>query len=239
MFQSVIHQQQSGRFGAGAGVSVLVHAGLVAAVLFVSRGVVEEELKPVPPEPVLTLVRQLPRGNPTPAPTQAVAQPQPRPKPKRLVQSSVIPPLPPPEVMPPPPAPVDTFVSNLPVVPNSDPDGADTGGDPTAEPGEGTTNIRTLEPEDEGTVVFDGDMQQPKLLSGAAIQYTREALEARVQGLLVAKCVIARTVRSHSTLALQGEAGAMQALRVQAGRRVPQLRTLRVRAPPTRGGWGR
>jgi protein TonB len=29
-------------------------------------------------------------------------------------------------------------------------------------------------------------------MSGASIQYTREALEARVQGMLIAKCVITR-----------------------------------------------
>jgi protein TonB len=192
MFQSVIHQEQSGRFGAGAGVSALVHAGLVAAVLFLSRGVVEEPPPPVRPKLVVQLQPRPPRGNPAPAPAKAAVQPQPRRK-KKLVQPSAIPPAPLPlEAMPPPPAPAETFVSNLPVVSNSHPDGDDTNGDPRAEPSDLPANILPLEPHEEGPVVFATGMQQPKLLSGAAIQYTREALEDRVQGLLVARCVITR-----------------------------------------------
>jgi len=192
MFQSVIHQEQSGRFGAGAGVSALVHAGLVAAVMFLSRGVVEEP-KLVPPEVVFKVAPRPPRGNPTPLPSEPVAQKPPRPRPaKKLVQPAVIPTLPPPETLPPPPAPVEPFVSNLPVVPNSHPDGDERNGDPTARPSDLPANILPVEPPEVGVVAFSADMQPPKLLSGTAIQYSRAALEDRVQGLLVARCVITR-----------------------------------------------
>lgn len=191
MFQSVIHQEQSGRFGAGAGVSVLVHAGLVAAVLLLSRGVVDQPPSVVPPE-VVFKVAQPPRGNPTPAPIHQAAQPPPRPRARTPVQPTVIPPLPPPDAMPPPPAPPELVAGHLPFIPNSHPDGAETGGDPTAEPSELPVNILPVEPPDEGAVVFREGMQPPKLLSGTAIHYSREALEDRVQGLLVARCVITR-----------------------------------------------
>jgi protein TonB len=191
MFQSVIHHRQSSRLGAGAGVSALVHAVLVAALVFVSRGVVEEP-KPVPPEVVFKVPARPPRGNPVPPPAQPAAQPPPQRKRPKLAQPSVIPPLPPPDAMPPPPAPVEPVVSNLPIVPDSHPDGDPTNGDPTASPGNIPTDIVPVEPPPEGAVVFREGMKPPKLLSGAAIQYTREALEDRVQGLLVAKCIITR-----------------------------------------------
>jgi protein TonB len=190
MFQSVIHPKPPGRFGAGASVSVLVHTGLVAAVLLLSRGVVEEP-KPAPPELVFKVAPRPPHGIPAPAPTQQVAQPQPKRRQAKLAQPAVIPPLPPPETVPPPPAPVQSFVSNLPVFPNSHPDGAETNGDPTAKPSDLPPNIDPVEIP-EGAVVFREGMQPPKLLSGATIQYTREALEDRVQGLLVARCIITR-----------------------------------------------
>lgn len=190
MFQSVIHQEQSGRFGAGAGVSVLVHAGLVAAVLLLSRGVVEEP-RPVEPPEVVFKVAQPPRGNPTPAAVHQAAQPPP-PRPRRPVQPSAMVPRPPPDAPTPPPAPMEPVASQLPFIPNSHPKGVDTGGDPTVRPTDLPANILPLEPPDEGAVVFHEGMQPPKLLSGTAIHYTREALEDRVQGLLVARCVITR-----------------------------------------------
>ncbi len=39
-------------------------------------------------------------------------------------------------------------------------------------------------------ISFGQGMEPPKLISGAPIQYTREALEARVAGLMIVKCVI-------------------------------------------------
>jgi len=191
MFQSVIHHEQSSRLGAGAGVSVLVHAGLVAALMFVSRGVVEEA-KPAPPEVVFKVAPRPPKGNPVPPPTQPAAQPPPQRKRPKLAQPSVIPPLPPPDVAPPPPAPLEPVVSNLPIVPNSHPEGDEKNGDPTARPSDVPANIIPVEQPSAGAVVFHEGMKAPRLLSGAAIQYTREALEDRVQGLLVAKCIITR-----------------------------------------------
>jgi protein TonB len=55
------------------------------------------------------------------------------------------------------------------------------------------TATNTVEPTGEEVVPFvSGNMTAPQLLTGASLQYTREALEARVEGLLIARCVITR-----------------------------------------------
>jgi protein TonB len=72
--------------------------------------------------------------------------------------------------------------------PLGDPNGSDTGtrdgtldGSPDGVPGvEGG----------DGPPVFTGGMTRPVLLSGPAIAYPREAVEARVEGTMIAKCVI-------------------------------------------------
>jgi protein TonB len=193
MFQSVVEQKgwRSGRFGTGAGVSVLVHAGIVAAVFFVSAGAAVEPKKE-DPTVVFKPPMQPPRGNPNPAKAKPVAQPKPKPKPKKLVQPAVIPPTPPPEVEP-PPTPELEDEDELPYIPGSHKDGVDEGGVPGAPVITGLEQTLTsLEPTGDEVHEFGGGMKPPKLISGAPIQYTREALEARVQGLLVAKCVITR-----------------------------------------------
>ncbi|MDY7230825.1 energy transducer TonB [Hyalangium rubrum] len=194
MFQSVVDQRgwRSGRIGTGAGVSVLVHAGVFAAALFLSAGAAKE-ITQEPPEVVFKVAPpQPPRGNPNPSTPKQVAQPKPKPKPKKFTQPSVIPPTPPPEVEPattPEPDPVD----DLPYIEGSDPDGVDEGGVPGAKVITGLEQALTaLEPTGDETVPFGQGMKPPKLVSGAPIQYTREALEASVRGMLVAKCVITR-----------------------------------------------
>ncbi|HEX8703091.1 MAG TPA: energy transducer TonB [Myxococcaceae bacterium] len=193
MFQSVIEQKgwRAGRFGTGAGVSVLVHAGIVAALLFVSAGVTMEEPEVKVPPVVVFQPPQPPRGNPNPAKAKPAAQPKPKPKPKKLVQPAVIPPTPPPEVEP--PTTPDEPEDELPYIPGSHEDGVDEGGVPGAPAVAGLEQTLTsLEPTGEEVVAFGGGMKAPKRISGAPIQYTREALEARVKGMLVAKCVITR-----------------------------------------------
>jgi protein TonB len=193
MFQSVIEQKgwRSGRMGTGAGVSMLVHAGIVAAVFFISAGAVEDTKKE---EPVVVFKppMQPPRGNPNPTKPKPATPPKPKPKPKKLTQPTVIPPTPPPEVEPPTepePEPED----ELPYIPGSHKDGVDEGGVAGAPVITGLEQTLTsLEPTGDETIPFGQGMKAPKLISGAPIQYTREALESRVQGLLIARCVITR-----------------------------------------------
>jgi protein TonB len=193
MFQSVVEQKgwRSGRFGTGAGVSILVHAGIVAAVFFISAGVAEE---PEEVEPVVTFRPPAPppRGNPNPEKAQPAAQPKPKPKPKKLTTPTVVPPTPPPEVEP-PTTPEPEPEDELPYIPGSDENGVDEGGVAGAPVITGLEQTLTaLEPTGEEVKPFGEGMRAPKLISGAPIQYTREALEARIKGLLVAKCVITR-----------------------------------------------
>jgi protein TonB len=205
MFQSVVEQKgwRSGRIGTGAGVSVLVHVGIVAAVFLISAGAAEEAKKE---EPVVVFKAAMapPRGNPNPAKAKPVAQPKPKPKQKKLVQPTVIPPTPPPEVEPPTtPEPDDE--DELPYIPGSDKDGVDEGGVPGAPVITGLQQTLTaLEPTGDETVPFGQGMKAPKLMSGASIQYTREALEARVQGMLIAKCVITREGEVESCKIIKG-----------------------------------
>lgn len=195
MFQSVIEQSgwRSGRIGTGAGVSLLVHAGVFAAALLLTAGAAKE-LEKEPPVVSFKAFNppQPPRGNPNPAKARPAAQPKPKPKPKKFVQPSVIPPTPPPEVEP-PATPEPDPADELPFIEGSDPDGVDEGGVPGAKVITGLEQtITALEATGDETVPFGQGMRPPKLISGAPIQYTREALESRVRGMLVAKCVITR-----------------------------------------------
>ncbi|ADO72688.1 energy transducer TonB [Stigmatella aurantiaca] len=194
MFQSVIEHRGmwTGRFSAGTAVSVLLHAGVFAAAVFItSREPSQEPRK----EPVLEFVRhvppQPPRGNPTP-PSTPEAAPRPKPKPKRnvLVQPSTIPPTPP-EAPPAEPQPEAPPANDLPYVEGSHPDGVETGGVAGALPlpfmGNGSGQATG-----EDVLPFGDSMTPPQLMSGDPLEYTREAREARVRGLLIARCTITR-----------------------------------------------
>lgn len=195
MFQSVIEEQpwRSRRFGAGAGVSLAVHAGIVAAVLVLSSGVAKQV---EPDHPLVQIMQAPPRGNPNPPPQRAAAEPPkpkpPKPKtPKTLVAPTTIPPPKPLDATP--PAPPEDPDDDLPYVPGSDPNSPVTVGTCVSCPV--LTNVPKMIPEPTGeeTLPFSmGTMTPPKLVSGASLQYTREALEAQVHGLLIAKCVITR-----------------------------------------------
>jgi len=205
MFQSVVEQKgwKSGRFGTGAGVSVLVHAAIVAAVFLVSAGASEAPLKEDPVVVFKPPAPQPPKGNPNPPKKQPVAQPKPKPKPKKLVQPTVIPPAPPPEVEP-PPTPDEEPEDELPYVPGSHPEGVDEGGVAGAAFTGVQQALTSLEPTGDETVPFGQGMQPPQLLSGASIQYTREALESRVRGMLIVKCVITREGAVESCRIIKG-----------------------------------
>ncbi|WP_224362110.1 energy transducer TonB [Hyalangium versicolor] len=197
MFQSVLEQQEwrARRLGTGAGVSLLVHGGMIAVALIISTRVVPKEPEPEMKDPVILLTQLPPRGNPNPPTQQAAVQPKPKikPKPQTLVQPTTIPQKPPVEVEPTPQTePDEPEDSALPYDPNGKPDGITGGTCLACEAIKGAT-APVVEPTGEDTVPFSmGTMTPPKLLSGTQIEYTREAREAQVRGLLIAKCTITR-----------------------------------------------
>jgi protein TonB len=195
MFQSVINQPGlgAGRFGTGVWVSLMLHAGIFTGVVGLSGRAVEKVLN----DNEVKIFRQLPqppKGNPNP-PKVAQQAPKPRPPRKELVQPKNIPP-PPPEKDPveTPPAPPDTELAtnDLPYIPGSHPDGVESGGVPGATYIAGMTLGNGLGSTGEDVIPFGPGMTPPEMLSGTTIQYTREALEARVSGLIIARCTINR-----------------------------------------------
>jgi protein TonB len=193
MFQSVIEEQgwRSGRFGAGMGVSTLVHAALLASALVFSTQKSEEPMKD--PEVIFKLPPQPPRGSPTASPrTVTQTKPKTPPKPRDFVQPREVKPLVAEPVNKEPP-PADEAPDEEPVegVVGGHPEGVLTGGVlgavftglPTGTASGGTG---------EDVLPFGSGMTRPELLAGGDLQYTREALEARVEGSIVAKCVITR-----------------------------------------------
>lgn len=191
MFQSVLEQQEwrARRFGTGAGVSLVVHAGLLAAALVLSAGVKQEVEKEI----VVDVFRvPPPRGTPIPPAAQpAVTEPpKPRRERRKLTQPATIPTTPP-EVQPapdpqPPPEDLDYH-------PDARPDGIGAAVPCLKCIIDENAPATAVEPTGEEVVPFvSGNMTPPHLLSGAPLQYTREALEARVEGLLIARCVITR-----------------------------------------------
>jgi len=197
MFQSVINQQglSAGRFGTGVWISMVVHAGIFTALIGLSGTAAVEVLKDT--EIVMTRhIPQPPKGNPVP-PKVAQQTPKPRPPRKELVQPKNIPPPPPdlktePVEDPPPPTETETATNDLPYVPGSHPDGVETGGVPGATYIAGMALGSGLGSTGEDVVQFGSGMTPPEMLSGATIQYTREALEARVSGTMIARCTITR-----------------------------------------------
>lgn len=196
MFQSVINQPglSAGRFGAGMWVSLLVHTGIFTGAVGLSGKAVEQLQK----ETEISIVRgipQPPKGNPNP-PKTAVAPAPPKPKKRtELVQPKKILPTPPeteqkvvettPEDTTPPP-------DELPYVPGSHPEGLETGGVPGATFIAGMALGNGSGGTGEDVLPFGAGMTLPELLSGATLQYTREALEARVSGTVIARCTITR-----------------------------------------------
>jgi protein TonB len=198
MFQSVINQSglSAGRFGTGVWVSLILHAGVFAGVVSLSGRAVEQIQK----EPEITIYDpRPPKGNPNPPkamPQQATPSKPKKPK-TELVQPKKIPP-PPPETqqaVEPPPTPdePETPADDLPYVPGSDPNGIETGGVPGAPAIAGMMLGNNLAATGEDVMPFGAGMSPPELLSaGSPIEYTREAVEARVGGLIIARCTITR-----------------------------------------------
>ncbi|WP_375765773.1 TonB family protein [Archangium gephyra] len=199
MFQSVINQPvvSAGRFGTGVWVSLMVHAGVFAAVLGLS-GTAIERLPPKEYEigPMRRTVQPVrPDSTPHPAPVSAPpSRPRADRKPQReLVQPVTIPPPPrdePPatEPVPSPVAAVGDSAAASSVSPELGPNEA-LGSPPNPNnPNEWLVN--TAAPEE--VLPFGASMTPPELLSGAQLQYTREAVAARVSGTVIARCTITR-----------------------------------------------
>ncbi|WP_426746818.1 TonB family protein [Myxococcus faecalis] len=198
MFKSVIERQRAGRLGAGMGWSVAVHAALFGAVLVISARPAE-----VPPEPEPDIViklaarPQVAKGYAAPAqPKTQAAPPKPR-KPKRDTFPTQINP------MPVDPKPVDVEpepVANAPDTGDTEPTGVP-GGHPEGDPNStviGLPFVPGLPPGGvgEGTgedvIPFGGGMTPPVLMGGQPLDYTEQARMARVEGTVIAKCVITR-----------------------------------------------
>jgi protein TonB len=191
MFQAVMNQAggSTARFGTGMWVSLAVHLGLFGGLVGLSgRGAALPEkaieigvFKHVPPQP--------PKGSPTP---KLATQPPPKPKPRHeLRQPRKIPPPPQEPVAQTPPEP-EPAQEELPSVPGGDPHGVETGGVV------GATALAVpidITPPAGGTgeevMPFGMGMTPPQLVSeGTSLRYTSEAMQARVSGLLIARCTI-------------------------------------------------
>ncbi|MFP2957619.1 energy transducer TonB [Myxococcus sp. 1LA] len=204
MFKSVIERQRAGRLGTGVWVSIALHAALFGAVLFISARP-QGPTEPPEPEPLVLRLEQPPRlakGSPAPAQPKATAAPRPRPRNRDRVPAQV-----PPPVVDAPPKPVEAVASA----------DTSTSTDEVADPGDGVPGghpdgyadstvigvplVPNLGPGVGGTgtdvVQFGPGMTPPRLMGGAGIEYTHQALAARVEGTMIAKCVI--TVRGDVT----------------------------------------
>ncbi|ATB26620.1 energy transducer TonB [Melittangium boletus] len=211
MFQSVIHQSgvSAGRFGTGVWVSLFLHAGVFGALLGMSHQADPTPIKE--PEIVIEPMRLPPKGNPNPPADKALEvapKPKPKPKPKELVQPKNVKPLPavePKAVEPEPTAePVDP---SLPYIPGSHPEG-----DPTDKAIPGIPFIAGLIPDSapggtgEDVVPFGAGMTPPRLLSaGVPLEYTEQARQAHVQGMVVIRCTITREGSVENCRVIKGQ----------------------------------
>jgi len=184
MFDSVIHPKGRGRVGTGTLLSVLLHAAALLVALWLSA---RSGVPVAPPAPVIHFFNAAPRALPSgssapaaPAPAPARAHPArphtTRPQPQAVLGARMGPPeLAAPDVGDAPaldvPGTLGAGISGL---------APSTVG---AGPGVGVGN---------GPLVFSAEqgMTLPRRIAGADPEYTREALEAGVQGNLIAKCVI-------------------------------------------------
>lgn len=210
MFQSVINQPglSAGRFGTGMWVSLMVHAGVFASLLGLSGKAVDKLQDDIP---VVFNVPQPPRGNPTPPKQVVNTQPKPKLKPKtELVQPKKIPPPLPEETKTveatPPPEDTEPDTHDLPYIPGSDPNGVETGGIPGAKAIASATLGNIGQGTGEEVLPFGAGMTPPQLLStGVPLQYTHEALRARVSGVIIAKCTITREGNVENCRIIKGQ----------------------------------
>jgi len=196
--------------GEGGLTSLAVHAAIVLVVVLVSQGsskssdkdkidysevTFKESLPPTQAPPPPPVQPDLPPPPPPPPPPPAAAIPTPtvvetpkkpkKPKPAAKPETAVIPP---PSDTPPP----------VEASPGGQPGGVEGGKEGGVEGGKiGGVEGGTVGGTGTGPVVpsnavlpFGAGMERPRKLSGRDPEYTREALEAKVEGTMIVRCVI-------------------------------------------------
>ncbi|MFY1825887.1 energy transducer TonB [Myxococcus fulvus] len=210
MFKSVIERQRAGRLGAGMWWSVTVHAALFGAVLVISARPTE-----VPPEPEkeyvmkLTARPQVAKGYAAPAQPKTQAPPPKTRKPKRDTFPTQISPV----TVDPKPVDVEPEpVANTTDTGDTEPTGVP-GGHPDGDPNStviGLPFVPGLPPGGSGdgtgedVIPFPSGMRAPVLLGGQPLDYTEQARMARVEGTVIAKCVITREGQVRDCRILKG-----------------------------------
>jgi protein TonB len=196
MFKSVIERQRAGRLGSGVWVSIGVHAALFAAVLFISARPAE-----APPKPEKDYVLKvnpgpnLAKGSPAPAaPKQAHTAPPKKPRNRDHVPKQVQP------LPTEPPAPVEPTASDSSTTDETaEPGEGVAGGHPEGDPNStaigvplipGLTGGSGQGPTGTDVLQFGQGMTPPVLLGSAPIDFTPAARAARVEGTLIARCVV-------------------------------------------------
>jgi periplasmic protein TonB len=204
MFQSVIEQQawSARRLGTGAGVSLAVHAGIFAAAVLLTAGVKQEVEKEIE----VKVFRVLPpRGTPIPPTTQPAVTETPthkRDRPQKAPRN--IPTTPPPEATPAPEP--QAPPENLDYHPDAQPDGVGAAIPCLQCIIDKNATATIAEPAGEEVAPYvPGNMTPPQLISGASLQYTREALAVGVSGLLIARCVITRDGNVENCRIIKGQ----------------------------------
>jgi periplasmic protein TonB len=196
MFETIVHP--GGRRSAkAAAAAVAVHAAAIALAVLLARIRGAEPTQP-------PIVRVLPPRFTAPQPGGRNGAPQPprppdrgsdRPKPPRVNVAPEVPPAPaPPEVIP---APVESEPGSTPVA-QEGPALAKTGGE--GRDGEG------LGPGGPGPAVDyqPQAMTPPGRISGPDPEYTPEAIQNEVQGVMIVKCVVSVEGAVHGCRVLQG-----------------------------------
>lgn len=189
MFDSVLGRGNvpQTRFGAGTAISVVTYVGLGALMFWISSA--PPELKE--PEIEVTFKQAMaPPPPPPPPPPKKSSTPKTKPKVKKpevLVQPKEIPQQKPPETEPEPQEEEPSEATEEEV------EGGVEGGVVGGVVGGVLGGVLGGEIGGTGTtevVPFGEGMERPVKLSGRPLEYTREALEARVEGLMIVKCVI-------------------------------------------------
>lgn len=181
MFDSVTHPSVRGRVGTGAVLSVVLHGLALAAALLISA----HSEKPEPAFPILHFVVPRAPALATPAPAAPAAQARPRVAhrhPVAVHPDAVVG-----KAMNPPDV---ASVDSTDDAPDLDvPDSVGGGGIAGQVTGSTTIGVPGV---GSGPSVFslEEGMTMPKRISGPTPSYTREALEAGVEGTILARCVI-------------------------------------------------
>lgn len=195
MFHSVLERQRAGRIGTGVWMSIGLHAALFAAVLFISARPAEP-----PPEVEKDYVLKLSpgpnlaKGSPAPAAPKQAHAPKPKPRNRDRVPSQVKP-LPTEPVAPVEPTPPDT--GDIDEV--ADPGDGVAGGHPDGDPNSTTIGVPLIPnltggsgqgPTGTEVLPFGQGMTPPAQVRVTPIDFTPQARAARVEGTIIAKCVI-------------------------------------------------